>query len=250
MIFYLKHVEIVFFRTRFAYATLLCVSNKQIQLLDTTQKELRGARKNSHIFKEMRLELVSLGGIQVTPEEIKTKIHNLTGLFHTNFKFVHSTPQYTPKEKNAVGPSGGSPSTWNLYPKVHSILGPFKINNLEAVVEENITDSSRSFEGMESEEYTNFEILTEEFASGVSSAYSPPLMSSSSDNDSPSTSETVRSAKIEDLEKEEEEEKANQKIWEEKMYNLEVQKTNMLEKLTNDNEELKTVIINYLSNKN
>ncbi|KAI8125026.1 hypothetical protein CVS40_4844 [Lucilia cuprina] len=108
---------------------------------------------------------------------------------------------YFKKEKNAVGPSGGSPSTWNLYPKVHSILGPFKINNLEAVVEENITDSSRSFEGMESEEYTNFEILTEEFASGVSSAYSPPLMSSSSDNDSPSTSETVRSAVTKDVQK-------------------------------------------------
>lgn len=42
---------------------------------------LRGARKNSHILEEMRLELDSICGIIVTKDEIKTKIHNLTSRY-------------------------------------------------------------------------------------------------------------------------------------------------------------------------
>lgn len=42
------------------------------------------------------------------------------------------------KEKQNIGPSGGSPSSWNLYLKIHSILGSFKINNLDRIVEDSI----------------------------------------------------------------------------------------------------------------
>lgn len=38
---------------------------------------LRGARKNSHILEEIRLELDSICGIKAIKDEIKTKIHNL-----------------------------------------------------------------------------------------------------------------------------------------------------------------------------
>lgn len=40
--------------------------------------QLRGSRKNSHILQEMSLEMQSIGGILVTAEEIKNKLHNLT----------------------------------------------------------------------------------------------------------------------------------------------------------------------------
>ncbi|XP_073822417.1 uncharacterized protein [Musca autumnalis] len=57
-------------------------------------------------------------------EEIKIKIHNITNKYR--------------EEKKKVGPSGGSPSSWNLYERVNSILGGFKFHNLQSVVEESI----------------------------------------------------------------------------------------------------------------
>ncbi|XP_054084529.1 uncharacterized protein LOC128921328 [Zeugodacus cucurbitae] len=39
-------------------------------------------------------------------------------------------------EKKIVGPSGGSPSTWEYYTKINSILGSYKSFNLETLVEE------------------------------------------------------------------------------------------------------------------
>lgn len=55
--------------------------------------------------------------------------------------------------------------------------------------------------------------------------------------------------KIEDLEKEDKEERENQLKWEEKIYKLEVEKKAILEQLRNDNKELKDVIINFFKNK-
>lgn len=45
------------------------------------------------------------------------------------------------EEKKKVGPSGGTPSTWVHYAKVHSILGAFKINNIEP----NMLESTSKF---------------------------------------------------------------------------------------------------------
>lgn len=55
--------------------------------------------------------------------------------------------------------------------------------------------------------------------------------------------------KIEYLEKEDKKERENQLKWEEKIYELEVEKKAILEELRNDNKELKDVIINFFKNK-
>ncbi|XP_058974336.1 uncharacterized protein LOC131800693 isoform X2 [Musca domestica] len=42
------------------------------------------------------------------------------------------------EEKKKIGPSGGSPSNWCLYERVHGILGGYKFHNIQTVVEESI----------------------------------------------------------------------------------------------------------------
>ncbi|XP_039968642.1 uncharacterized protein LOC126764456 [Bactrocera neohumeralis] len=54
--------------------------------------------------------------------EIRVKIHNLSNKYRD--------------ERKSIGPSGGSPSTWEFYPKINSILGSYKSFNLETLVEE------------------------------------------------------------------------------------------------------------------
>ncbi|XP_055837891.1 uncharacterized protein LOC129906238 [Episyrphus balteatus] len=61
-----------------------------------------------------------------SPEEIRVKIHNLTNRYK--------------KEKKIIGPSGGSPSEWNLYSKIHSILGGLPIHNTSNLVEESVAE--------------------------------------------------------------------------------------------------------------
>ncbi|XP_059216808.1 uncharacterized protein LOC106084739, partial [Stomoxys calcitrans] len=68
-------------------------------------------------YEEIEKELEELQGIVVTIQEINTKLHNLTN-----------------NEKKNIGSSGGSPSSWPLYQKVHDVLGPFRKYNLEDVV--------------------------------------------------------------------------------------------------------------------
>lgn len=46
---------------------------------------------------------------------------------------------YCRKEKTKIGPSGGSPSEWPLYRRMHQILGGSKCNNIEEVMEESYT---------------------------------------------------------------------------------------------------------------
>ncbi|XP_065356051.1 uncharacterized protein LOC135950434 [Calliphora vicina] len=66
-------------------------------------------------------------GFQFNNDALKFKLHNLT----TKYRF----------EKKQIGPSGGSPSTWEFYDRVHAILGPFKSYSIEALMDESLDDS-------------------------------------------------------------------------------------------------------------
>nr|XP_014098928.1 uncharacterized protein LOC106623833 [Bactrocera oleae] len=50
-------------------------------------------------------------------------------------KIYNSTNKYR-DEKKAVGPSGGSPPTWEYYWLINCILGSYKSFNLETLVKE------------------------------------------------------------------------------------------------------------------
>ncbi|XP_065091609.1 uncharacterized protein LOC135712581 [Ochlerotatus camptorhynchus] len=76
-------------------------------------------------------------GFTVSAEEIKIRMHNLTARYR--------------KEKNLIGPSGGSPSKWPYYVEVHRILGSFRIHIVEEVVEESISDTDATEEWLENE---------------------------------------------------------------------------------------------------
>ncbi|XP_054082390.1 uncharacterized protein LOC128920074 isoform X2 [Zeugodacus cucurbitae] len=52
------------------------------------------------------------------------------------FSQIHNLTNKYRDEKKIVGPSGGSPSTWEYYTKIYSILGSYKSCNLETFVEE------------------------------------------------------------------------------------------------------------------
>uniref|UniRef100_A0A1B0G1G4 Myb/SANT-like DNA-binding domain-containing protein n=1 Tax=Glossina morsitans morsitans TaxID=37546 RepID=A0A1B0G1G4_GLOMM len=95
-------------------------------LLDLWAKnieELRGPRRSGHVYLEIAKEL-SRHGINVFAEEVKTKIHNLTSKYR--------------KERANVECSGGGPSEWIYYTKVHQIIGGQPIPNIQT--EECITE--------------------------------------------------------------------------------------------------------------
>lgn len=54
--------------------------NVFVELWGEKMDELRGKRKNSHIYKEMAAELAK-NGLEISPEEVKAKITNLTVKF-------------------------------------------------------------------------------------------------------------------------------------------------------------------------
>ncbi|XP_058455464.1 uncharacterized protein LOC131432904 [Malaya genurostris] len=103
----------------------------QIQLLiemwEDKINDLRGSRKNSHVYEEIK-ESFKPHNIDVSTKEIKNRIHNLTARYR--------------KEKASIGPSGGSPSSWPYYDKVHKILGSFKINNIESIIVDSIENNT------------------------------------------------------------------------------------------------------------
>ncbi|XP_073839099.1 uncharacterized protein [Musca autumnalis] len=94
-----------------------------LSLWDKNIDKIRGVRKNSHIYAEMATELASFG-FGYDGEEVKNKLHNLTNRYR--------------EEKKKIGPSGGSPSTWGPYERVHGILGGYKFHNIHSVVDESI----------------------------------------------------------------------------------------------------------------
>ncbi|XP_011194418.1 uncharacterized protein LOC105219800 [Zeugodacus cucurbitae] len=88
--------------------------------------DLRGARKNGHVYKEMSAELNKLG-YNYNARDIQVKL----AIFTQRYR----------KEKMAMGPPGGSPSTWPFYGTVHQIIGGFKINVFNQLAFESIDES-------------------------------------------------------------------------------------------------------------
>ncbi|XP_070073540.1 uncharacterized protein [Drosophila takahashii] len=80
-------------------------------------EDLRGPRKNSHVYQMMAM-IMGEQDIYVSWTEVRTKLENLTRKYK--------------KEKEMVGPSGGAPSNWRLFDKVDRILGSFAVHNMES----------------------------------------------------------------------------------------------------------------------
>ncbi|XP_044249574.1 uncharacterized protein [Drosophila takahashii] len=95
-------------------------TNMECLLVDLWQDsiaELRGPRKNSHIYLEMAQSMKE-AGFNISFRDVRTKLENMTKKYRL--------------EKNKIGPSGGTPSSWQHFDKVHSFLGPFRIHSMEA----------------------------------------------------------------------------------------------------------------------
>ncbi|XP_036320747.1 proline-rich protein 12-like [Rhagoletis pomonella] len=58
--------------------------------------------------------------------ELKNKMHNLT----TRYR----------KEKQKVGPTGGSPSNWNLFQEIQSLLAPYKSYHTEGLLVDSVNN--------------------------------------------------------------------------------------------------------------
>ncbi|XP_070855186.1 uncharacterized protein [Drosophila suzukii] len=111
--------------TRTAGGKLRWAKQMEVLLIDIWQEnieELRGARKNVHIYMEMAQTLME-AGFDVSYKDVRTKIENLTKKYR--------------QEKNKLGPSGGAPSSWQHYELVHSFLGAYRIHNMEQNTLEN-----------------------------------------------------------------------------------------------------------------
>ncbi|XP_034475533.1 uncharacterized protein LOC117782622 [Drosophila innubila] len=79
--------------------------------------DLRGTRKNSHVFMEMAEKLKS-AGFSGTWSDVRTTIDNLTRKYKT--------------EKIKIGPSCGEPSSWAFLDKVHCILGGLRVHDVDS----------------------------------------------------------------------------------------------------------------------
>ncbi|XP_053960430.1 uncharacterized protein LOC128864704 [Anastrepha ludens] len=94
------------------------------ELWEEKLPQLRGRKRNTHVYADMAVKMATKGFV-FSSREIKVKIDNLTNKYRD--------------EKKVVGPSGGTPSAWEYYDKVHHILGGYKYFNLEAIAEESST---------------------------------------------------------------------------------------------------------------
>lgn len=106
---------------------------------------LRANSKNSHIYKKMCEELKDYG-IELTPNEVMNRIHNLARRYR--------------KEKNMMGPSGGTRSTWAYYETINSFLHKYKQNNMIKLMDESVVpdkDDSGNKEMKQNEEDWNGE---------------------------------------------------------------------------------------------
>ncbi|XP_062540636.1 uncharacterized protein LOC134208753 [Armigeres subalbatus] len=90
---------------------------------------LRGTRKNSHVFEEIR-QSFNDHGYDVSATDIITRVHNLTARYK--------------REKAALAQSGESQSEWPLFEKVNSILGSFQRPNVSSVIEDNSNGDNNS----------------------------------------------------------------------------------------------------------
>ncbi|XP_053947539.1 uncharacterized protein LOC128856269 [Anastrepha ludens] len=128
--------------------------------------ELRGPRKNSHIYAEMAQSLGVLGH-EVRPIDIKYKIHNFTMKY---------------RKCKAEQGTGCSPVSWKHYQRVHQIIGSDRVNNVDAVVVDSIT-------GMPDSVASPAPSLSP--ISSASFSFSPPS--------SPALNEASASAKVSEL---------------------------------------------------
>ncbi|XP_053686314.1 uncharacterized protein LOC128735855 [Sabethes cyaneus] len=139
-----------------------------IEVWKENVQALRSNAKNSHIYAKMCEELRGLG-VDVTPVELKNRIHNLTRKYRT--------------ERNAMGPSGGSPSTWEYFDTLHSFLHGFKQNSTRELMDEVIgTD----------EEFGDAEYLEEALEDGSCSQSSYQSSVGSASSPTPSSSARAR----------------------------------------------------------
>ncbi|XP_036339681.1 zinc finger protein 2 homolog isoform X2 [Rhagoletis pomonella] len=99
-----------------------------VELWGEKVDELRGARKNTHVYQEMSSELAKQGCF-LSAQDVKYKIANLTAKYR--------------KCKEAIAPSGGSPASWNLYEAVHKVIGAQSINNVNMCAKESIECNSQ-----------------------------------------------------------------------------------------------------------
>ncbi|XP_041450140.1 uncharacterized protein LOC121404551 [Drosophila obscura] len=93
------------------------MENLLIDLWQENIDDLRGVRKNSHVYMEMAQTMKEGCDLDVGWTEVRTKVENLTKKYRM--------------EKNKVGPSGGAPSGWQHFEKLQAFLGAFRVNNLE-----------------------------------------------------------------------------------------------------------------------
>ncbi|XP_037942350.1 uncharacterized protein LOC119675234 [Teleopsis dalmanni] len=219
------------------------------ELWEEDIENLRGNRRNSHIYKEFQQKL-SLRGMEVSVKGISNKINNLTSKYR--------------KEKAAMGMSGGSPSTWPLYHKVHAILGSFKIHNVETLMDEtghednvsNITSLAEPA-ALESNEDTSFCPLFEsvDFLYDADAASPLQQLNSSTDTNSTAAVETTSfgaSAKrrktdsiLQELQLMREEDKRNESNWQ----RIEERRNDLLERLVNNCENYQQSLLEVLNKK-
>ncbi|XP_037731413.1 uncharacterized protein LOC119562327 [Drosophila subpulchrella] len=111
--------------TRTAGGMLRWTTRMEVLLIDIWQEnivQLRGARKNVHIYMEMATTLMETG-LDVSYKDVRTKTENLTKKHR--------------QEKYKMGPSGGAPSAWQHYELLHTFLGAYRIHNMEQNTLEN-----------------------------------------------------------------------------------------------------------------
>nr|XP_041630789.1 myb/SANT-like DNA-binding domain-containing protein 1 [Drosophila kikkawai] len=103
--------------TRTAGGKLRWTLHMECLLIDVWQEnmeQLRGSRKNSHIYMEMAQTLMEAGH-DVSWKDVRTKMDNMT----------------KKQEKHKMGKSGGAPSAWQHFEALHAFLGLFRVYNME-----------------------------------------------------------------------------------------------------------------------
>ncbi|XP_017472627.1 PREDICTED: uncharacterized protein LOC108363694 [Rhagoletis zephyria] len=100
-----------------------------LELWEDRVGEPRGLRRNALVYAEMAADLAELGYTH-NARDVQVKLQNFSQRYR--------------KEKAEMGPSGGSPSTWVHYERVHQIIGGFKSNLHTELTLESIDDSSKA----------------------------------------------------------------------------------------------------------
>ncbi|XP_001656239.2 uncharacterized protein LOC110675840 [Aedes aegypti] len=103
--------------------------NRVIDVWSENVDALRKTCKNSHIYLKMCEQLRSYG-IRLTPTELRNRIHNLSRRYRA--------------EKNKMGVSGGTRSTWTYFEALNCFLKSFKQNNMTELMDESFVADSKA----------------------------------------------------------------------------------------------------------